>query len=374
MAISLLEIARGMTPMILYSHTEEIPLKIPRDVKRIEEFVKAGILASVGALNREIFKKKNPNLFHDNKISKIYCVLSSLWFVSQVRILSAKKASLVTVTEAVISKLVDDEQKKFMSSVSSNLQVGGLKMLEHKILSFKINGYDTTSPIGKKGNDFALSLYLSATEKQIADKIEDAVQRIFHYDDFVFITMPLVLSSSIADAINENSYLAVDITGEVTDLVIVKSGSISEIMSFPLGENYLIAEVAKELQISPSNALSHIKNLQTGVGGGNSNTVKKVVDFAKGKWKNYLEKTLSENSLDHFVPATAYVIAEEGLQEIFSGILRDNTFNIVGGIPQSFTPRNIDYKTFSNMYEKSGDNNLEPLLAASSMYVAKINF
>ena len=117
---------------------------------------------------------------------------------------------------------------------------------------------------------------------------------------------------------DKDDFLLLDISGEVTDVIIVSDGILAESASFPFGKHKLSRDLAKKLNTTPEEALSRI--VIQGKGGDGVIILGKTQEFVnnlKERWNNNLNLILKDFAKEHPIPQTLFFLADNNVVPVF---------------------------------------------------------
>lgn len=262
---------------------------------------------------------------------EIFCVLSSPWYVSQTRIIKLEKNIPFIFTSKLAEELIKKEKALFEEEHYAKYSSSSspVRTIEIKNIKTMINGYETSSPLDKKGKDLEMTLFISISGEGTLSKIEEVIRGRFNSQEVKFSSFALSSFVVVRDMYTKSeNFLLINIDGEVTDIGMVKKNILHESISFPLGLNFIIRGVASISNCSPSEAKSLISLLKDGHA--EESIVKKigpVVDKLKKEWLLKFQESLSNLSNDISVPATIYLAVDKRMADFFSETIKTEQFN-----------------------------------------------
>ena len=282
---------------IVACHTSEIPVLPNEALADFEREMEKALTNALTAMTQ----------MHLSAPDTTRVFFSSPWYASQVRIARMTRPTAFVVTKDSLDDIVSREIKAFRDEEMQAKYAEGdpLYPLESQILQVKLNGYPTASPTGVSARELELSLFLSVASERMVNKVKDIVQHQFAAP-VVFGTF---LSSSFlvtrAHFPHEDGYLLIDIGGEVTDVSLVRDGTLVQSVSFHLGRNFILRKLATGLNRTLSEALSlctlYAENKV-------EDTVKDqctaILKTAKDEWLDAFQKTLFSVSNELSIPNT----------------------------------------------------------------------
>ena len=124
------------------------------------------------------------------------------------------------------------------------------------------------------------------------------------------------------------NFLLMEISGELTDIYMIKKGALGESISFPLGRNFLTRGIASSLRSNLSEADSLISLFKDGRA--EAKLAKKllpVMNRLKAEWLKNFQESLANLSHDISIPAAIYAAMDEDLADFFSEIIKAEQFN-----------------------------------------------
>lgn len=263
--------------------------------------------------------------------SKIFCVLSSPWYVSQTRMISLKKNTAFIFTEKLADTLIQKEIKLFEEE---NLEKykdisNSVRTIELKNIKTVLNGYETSKPLNQKAKELEMFIFISMSGEQILKKIEDTIAKYFHFNQIKFSSFNLSSFSVVRDIYqNKENFLLVDISGEVTDISMVKKNVLRESISFPLGRNFLARGIASHLGCGLNEATSLISLFKDGHA--EKSIVKKLtptIDHLRAEWLKKFQDSLANLSHDISIPATVFIAVGRDLADFFCQTIKNEQFN-----------------------------------------------
>lgn len=302
----------------------------------------------------------------------IFCVLSSLWYVSQTRIIKLEKNTPFLFTEKLAMDLIQKEKDLFEEDHSEKYSHSGMKarLIELKNIKTMINGYETKDPLNQKGKDLEMTVFISMCGEQILGEIEKVVGKHFNFKEMKFSSFGFASFSVVRDIYaHSDDFLLIDIGGEVTDISMVKKNVLRESVSFPLGLNFMIRRVASVLKVSLGEAKSLISLFKDGHA---EESVEKklspIIDKSKTEWLTKFQESLSNISNDISIPATIYLIVEKEMADFFSDIIKNEQFNQYTLTESKFKIIFLGAEVFHGMAVFEGDVLPDPLMIINCIF------
>jgi len=305
--------------------------------------------------------------------AKIFCVLSSPWHFSQTRIISFEKNTPFVFTPTLANDLIKKEVALFEEenlAKYSNLE-NSVRSIELKSIKTMLNGYETEKPLDQKANKLEMTVFVSVGEESVLQKIEETIRKHFNFLNIKFCSFLLSSFAVVRDIhSHDDNFLLIDIGGEVTDIAMAKKNALRESVSFPLGFNFIIREIASSLRLSLGEARSLISLVKDEHA---SDSYKKKleieIDKLKTKWLNKFQESLANISNDVSIPATIFVSVEKDFADFFCQVIRNEQFNQYTFTESKFTVVLLGPEFFRDMATFHNDSIRDPNLTINSIYI-----
>ncbi|NOY35930.1 MAG: hypothetical protein GXP44_03430, partial [bacterium] len=290
------------------------------------------------------------------------------------RIISVRKNEPFEISKDFFEKLLDEEIEIFKKK--RNGKISDFELIESESMKTELNGYDTAKPFGKKAKTFKAYIYMSFGSEEVSKELKKIISEKFGEPRVHFQTLPFVAFNILEKIIKpEAGYLFADIGGEITDISLVRGGVLEETVSFPLGRNALVKEVASRFKTTIKEANSLIERFRKGHAGvSDSKKISPVAERVIGEWSGFLRKALAEISSKAPLPRDFFLAgsAIEGLGFVesvkgasFSGFtVLGKPFNAHRVLPEGLK----HYFKFERSFEKDKDT----FLMIESLFAAKV--
>ena len=98
-------------------------------------------------------------------------------------------------------------------------------LVDHSIIEVLVNGYQTAKPFGKRAQRMSVLGLASVIPISVHDKITNHLSKTFHVEPIKMQSTPALSYVVLRDLFaHEPDFLAAIVTGEATDLLLVKKG------------------------------------------------------------------------------------------------------------------------------------------------------
>lgn len=350
-------------PKIIFSVKEPIPLE-----KKVnpDRFLSLAIKA-LETVTDKFFKSGL------GAPAKIFCVLSSPWYVSQTRIINFKKDVPFVFTPKLADELIQKEIHLFEKEHSTDYAVAGnsVRAIELKNIKTTLNGYETSQPLDQKAKELEMTLFVSMSGENLLQKIESVISGRFHLRPLRFSSFAMA-SFAVARGLHleRENFLLIDINGEVTDISMSKKNVLRESISFPLGYNFLIRGVASDLNCSLEEAGSLVSLFNDGHA--EESITKKLalsVERLRAEWLKKFQESLANLSNDLSVPATIYLTIDKNLCEFFSEAIKKEQFSQYTLAESKFEVIFLNTQILHGLAAFEEDTVRDPFLIINSIYI-----
>jgi hypothetical protein len=343
--VILVDIGNGSTTgsIVVFSNNEK-----PRFIYTVKKFflisekvegdkLEVEMLSLLEQMLQNLTKKGLEHRYWNGKRKKFDRILvsfSSPWFISKTKSLHLEKDKEFVITK----EFLDDVMKQEVSLLKAELNKDSaevFEVIERSIVHSKINGYTLDNAIGKNTKSFDASLYMSVVGDRFIHKILGCLSKYTHVSDenVIFNTFPLISFTVIRDHFTKDSnFMIMDVTGEVTDITLVRGDIITNTVTIPTGRNFIIRQIAKDFNISTEIAESTLrlylsKKLTDETGG----KMSEIMASVESEWAIYIENALTELAPDMNLPSKMFITADNDVSEMYMDFLsipKTDTTNI----------------------------------------------
>lgn len=259
-------------------------------------------------------------------IDRVFCVFSSPWCVSQTKTIRIKENSDFKLTKKYLDELVNNQKNIFESGDSKTRQI-----IEEKIIQLKINGYPVTNFQNKLVRDLEISVIFTFMPNDILDLINKTILGTFNIPNIWCHSSSLVFFSTLRDLFSyKNDFISLNVTEEITDIMIVKDNIIFSEVSIPIGRNHFIRELSKSLNVSEEVANSMFNLHQ----GNNNNKLASLQDDIKiesiiSPWIDKIITTLSLQKENVYITDLLFLISRNDISLYLKNKLEKKGFDIL---------------------------------------------
>jgi len=261
---------------------------------------------------------------------RIVCVLASPWYLSETRIIKMTRDKAFTFTD----KIADELLQKEITALNDLYQgkYGGLnstpEVIENHISGVTLNGYHVSDPIGKRSKSIEMNMIVSLSPKTCLDQVRETLSSIYHSTPVKFSSF--VVSSYIAVRdryVTSESYLLMDVGGEVTDVAIISNGSLRASLSFPFGKKEFFKYISTKLDIEMRDAKELFKLFSTNMLA--AKRQKKVVPLFESianSWGEAFRNCIGGLPHTLTLPGTIFLTADSDIRGWFVNVIATDPY------------------------------------------------
>lgn len=285
---------------------------------------------------------------------------SAPWYVPKVFSLEQKNRHKVKVTAELIEKILKNTERKFVQEFKTD----EVSVFEEIVLTYFLNGYEVRNPYGKHAENIEVHALLSAVSHDTSQSVRRPLSRSFSNQIIGEHSFVSVMYNVVRILFNEkDSFVCLDVSGEMTEILRVKKGEIVTHATFPFGKNTLLRALMSELKQTSRQAQSTFK-MYTSNHLDKAQYEKVRTLFAKLAldWRTKLEEHVP---LIGAHLGTLFVLADDDASTWFAHEVAHgrNSEDVVY----------FDNKTLSEVVKTNDPRNLDPFLALEAIYTRYID-
>lgn len=306
-------------PRIIAATRADIPFQETLSAAHFVSAMNRALFIALKALKAECTRKGV--LFVPQRV---FCGLSSPWFILKARRIAITRAEPFEVTERLLDAVFDEDIETLKNELQKTLPLKDIAVIEKKVFQVKLNGYEVKDPYGRKTAKLEALGAVSVSSRRAMESIRRAVNSIFHAPTIHFSSFPLAAFSAIRDLFpHEQNFLFLDITGEATDVSRIERDMLVGTVSFPRGKNFFIREIANKRGAPHEEAASIFGMfLRNELSLPQREEVKSITARASAEWIARLQKAVTALSPEGVATHTVFFTADAELKSFFEELLR----------------------------------------------------
>lgn len=318
-------------------------IEIKRYFRSMEDILPETTLTALWRKTRERIRPLVDGLLlQESFVDEAVAVFSSPWYFSEVRRIFKEENEPIFLSQELIDEILTKEMESFkaMSLSGFNLQEEDIVVLPAEIIQAELNGYPIKNPkrniLGKKAKTVEIVLFLAAVFGDAAGYIQEVFQQK-RAGRFSMQSSPYIFYKVLTEA-GEDNQLIVNIEGEITEIAVIKNGSLPDAVSFGRGFNFAARRLADIFNIDPAEAMAMIKSygekkLEPAAG----ERLKKVLGDAALEWQRLFEDAIRHLALSGPLPDKIFMIGDGAELEEFRQAAADKIFSRYTILGRPFT-------------------------------------
>ena len=323
--VAFVEFVKNSTPNVLFSE------RVSFSSFRVDS--SAGIQSALlkdfqdillSALNHAVDKGIKP--------THISCFYSSPWFVAQAHVLKLKQKEPFVFSEKILKKIIDNGKDKFLFTEGKNenpLSSENTVLVERRITSIKLNGYETHNPFGKEASSAEVSVFHGALSREGLRTVEGCIKRVWRSVPIEHHTAALASFAVIRNLYNvSDSFFILHISSGVTDVSLISKGCLLDTMSFPIGKKTITNRIEEACGLDHELARSALSLYVKGkIHEGHTAKLDTIVESVRKDWFTHLERSFGEMLKNNSIPPILYIVADEDMVSFFESFIQKSGFN-----------------------------------------------
>ena len=164
-------------------------------------------------------------------------------------------------------------------------------------------------------------------------------------------------------------FLFLDISGEVTDISLVRQGVLLETVSFPRGKKFLLRKLAETLGTVPEEAESLFRMWREGkTDDATREKISHIFDDARRLWVHDLSTALNSFSSGLYLPHQLFFTADDDVEKVFSDFIGGEEFAQTALTIEPFSVRFVDGPSLAAFCTFEGSITRDPFLILAAIF------
>lgn len=322
---ALVQYEEGVTPLVLFSVRKEIPFKENFDfdqyyssmLRSLEE-VTIDILSSLSSSVEDVadsLRQSGGRIVSRRsyrKIQNIYCIFSSPWYSARIIDIEHDFGKEVPITPDGVWEFIKEATERVHKEFSDPTRIG---VLEKRVLEYRLNGYRIDDPLSLRAKTAALKVYLSVVSKNTISAVKAPIRKITSFRKIRSFSFIMIYFSLMRDAHPDtNSFMLIDMRGEVTEVGVVKEDVLTQAFSVPRGRHSLLRAISEKLAIELFEADSKLSLFLTGKLEGQAKTeIEQLIASEVSEMKVFLKRHLEG---EIYLPDQVYILSESEMETV----------------------------------------------------------
>ncbi len=365
----------GETPKIIYTVQKDMIFQEDLDGDRLSGIM----LKTLGEVAMDVQRNGVSHLKFTQLGSRVpeiaYCTLASPWHATQTRIIRVRKDKPFNVTKQFIDGLIETEIEAFKSGERVRGYGGGDRgsIMEKRLIQVKLNGYETSEPNGKEARLLEAALFVSLSPKELLKNIAGEIRRTCAVAEIEFNSFSLVAFDVLRNIVHQSdNFLFLDISGEVTDVSLVRSGILLEGTTFPVGKRDVIRKLSQVLKTNLADALSilHLYHDQN-ISSRHKDNIEEALSSAAGEWTSSFQGTLSTLSESFSIPSKVFFTSDKDVEGWFASLITKEQFAQFTMTDEKFDVTPVNTAFLNDFCRYSSRSARDPFIAIETVFANK---
>lgn len=327
-------------PKILFTRREHYYFS---EAPQPEEFITRAHIA-LKKIITEInhFKINDPDIEH--AISEVRILYGAPWYTPNFIDIHHEQDKDFIFTRELLAKIIKNTDKKLEINPDTEI-------IEKNLSSILINGYETTDPFKKKTKDVKLSFYLAYVATETKYDIERIIKNGLHVENIYSHSHTAVLHSFLKSNFHAtNNYVLLDISGEMTEITIVRNSFFKKHITVPVGSHIFSRKLAQISGYDLHTAWSHLNIfLEQRNEPKTKKKIENVFEDIKDHYLQSIKKSFTEEKVID-IPPKIFVVADNEVRNLVKNVFESHD-GYAGALKMARRPDVISFNkdTFSNL-------------------------
>jgi len=291
-------VKEGSNPVLHY--TARVPIQARGVRASIEDMERALV-----ELSKALLVHGAPVLTHatgSGSVDRVLVSIAAPWQETRTHTQRINRSEPFRFTRHVMDEMV----------ARASVSAPGYTQANHLVLATFLNGYEVHEPLGKMARSAQVIVLSSSVSDKVLETVMSLMRGAFHTRDIEFTAfVPVAYTVLRALYPHEEDFLIMDISGEATDLALVRQGLLVETVSIPYGVNifHRVALTAGVGKASPE-SLKTVNEVAL-VDLNRNHAFTKKMEEARDTWLTHLADAFHALTTRYALPRTVLLLADE---------------------------------------------------------------
>lgn len=291
---AVIRVVGGGKPVEILSSTREFFFF--DNVVNADSFITRAEISLKAVLESLVHKQK-----YGSQIGAVEVFYGAPWYKNLIENFLKTEKSAVDFNQNYLNKILKESVKKIGDDE---------EIIDRELLAMFLNGYYTKNPFGKKARTVDLSFYFAILNKHTKNNFVATIRKFTNIKKISHHSHTIAFYNLLKNVIHPpKSYVMFDISGEVTEISVIKNEHLIKIISVPHGNNYFVRQLMQKTGHDFATCFNEIKA---------KNNL--IDDVSKTDWAKCIAECLGEAQL-HSLPSTVYVSTAEETRDLVKNIL-----------------------------------------------------
>jgi hypothetical protein len=251
---------------------------------------------------------------HGN-LDEVYINISAPWSSSQKRLVKAEFEKEILITKDQINNIIAEEIRSPLKKNVEFSAFDGVELYERKTLDIYANGYPTLKPLGQKAKTLEIRSLGSVMSTSTKKMFSSIAEKHFHREPVLMSNVHAQYKTVRELLPHLNSVNVLDVSGEMTELLVIEDDHLRHIASFPHGTYDMVRAYAEKSSIDETHAWQDLHiYLKGDMSTKKKQLVEKTARFAFRDWLRLLYTELDRCSARGLLPGTFLVMTDDRMR------------------------------------------------------------
>ena len=297
-------IEEGQPPTVIY--TKRVPVELRNASSETAAVSVPDLERALKSLCEALISEGAPELARvkgSGRIHRIIASVSSPWQQVAIRTEVVEQDRPFTVSRALFATVL-----KKTGDVPE-----GHEAWEESVVAALLNGYETRAPFGKKAKRVDLVILSSSIEATVAARITDVLRSVYHTHAVRLVAFSPVAYAALRELYpHEKDFLAIIVSGETTDITLIKRGLLTSTISVSSGTNDLLRATRNVGIPGDAPKVTHLDSL---IDPSKNEGFRTRAAGAEAAFLDEIGKGLRSFSERYALPRTIFLLAESESRE-----------------------------------------------------------
>jgi hypothetical protein len=347
---ALISLQKGKPSKLLYAVREFFPL---RDLSHPERLL-GDMLSALRKVDERISKKGM------SPISHVFHIFSSPWIATQTKTVSIERSTEFLLSDRMMKKVLNDSATPIANKLVN---------VEKRVVQVKLDGREVSNIYKTPVRKVEVALFKSFMPKDVVNKVFDVSRRSFHAKDSRICSFPLASYGVVRDVFHEtHDFIFLDVGSELSEISLIRKGVILESASFPIGSNFVIRRVAKDLGTSIAETASIMRTyFDDHMDDSTGRRLNRIIPLVGTEWTDAFKNALSRLSPGALFPNDLFYLINSDISGFFVRELQ-KARNSKG--PFSLT--RVSHDTLKSVVSVDKGADRDPFLALAAAFANRV--
>lgn len=263
---------------------------------------------------------------------EIFIILASPWTTTQTRHITQQQEIPFTVTHKLLETAIE---KDVIAITAHDLEAfaplaSSGKVIEKNISSIKLNGYETTSPIGQRTRTLEIMLTISVSSTAVVERFTQAVRRYFASPQIRYhseLSVDSIVARDHIIAPDIRSAWVLTVHPGSTDITFVSDSVPIVQRTMPFGTTALLTSIAASLQMTEIEAAHLLKTYaDQKLDERTHNKYAQALRTELTAWRKEVERIFDTHVFGVCAPKTAVLIGPEDFLPLLRETIAQSEF------------------------------------------------